>query len=99
MQRMRRVAAAIAGLVIRLSSPVRYGKARETSIRKRAVFRSSNRGLGRRRNGVRTRCADSHNKGGHEENQVQERPEINFFLAEVTHTARIENGQAERACH
>src|SRR5204863_9331639 len=96
-QRMRSVAAAIAGLVIRLSSPVRYGKSRETSIRKRAVFRSSSRGFGLRSNGVRTRCAPCHNQRGSEENQVQERPEINLFLTEITHSSFVENCQTQRA--
>src|SRR5437868_9296117 len=96
---MRSVAAAIAGLVIRLSSPIRYGNARETSIRKRAVFSPLSRDVGLDSASASTLGTPCHDQGGDEENQVQKRPEIDFFFAEVAHAAGVENREAECAGH
>src|SRR5947207_14732668 len=100
---MRRHAAAFAGIVIRLSSPARYGNAGETSTEKTAMlFRLSGGRRGARRL-IRWMRSDpgryrSH-QGGGKENEVQERPEINLLLAQVPHSPRVENGQTKGARH
>src|SRR5947199_9670407 len=100
---MRRHAAAFAGIVIRLSSPARYGNAGETSTEKTAMLFRLSRGRRGARRLTRWMRPDPgryrYHQDGDKENDVQERPEINLLIAQVPHSPRIENCQTKGPRH